>query len=181
MNKNNLGGGKMDGIKRRKEIIKDLINSEEPIKGSILAKKYSVSRQVIVQDIALLRAQGSSILSTSEGYMMYTIKENTIKRVLPIKHSIEEIEDELMTIVDLGGNILNVIVSHSVYGEISIDMMLNSRKNVQDFMDKINKKDFVPLMKLTKGVHYHTIEADREDILNEIEEELRKKGYLIYE
>lgn len=171
----------MDGKIRRDSIYNDLLNSEGPIKGSQLAKEYDVSRQVIVQDIALLRAQGKSILSTSEGYMVYNIKENTFKKVFPIKHNNEDIEDELTTIVDLGGNILNVIVTHPVYGEISIDMMINSRKNVEDFIKKIRSEDFVPLMSLTNGEHYHTVEADNEDVLNEIEKELLKKGYLIYE
>jgi transcriptional regulator of NAD metabolism len=169
----------MDGKKRREDIINELVKSEEPIKGSLLAKMFNVSRQVIVQDIALLRAQGKSILSTSEGYMVYKIKENTIKRVFAINHSIEDIEDELKTIVDLGGNVLNVIVSHSLYGEINIDMMINSRKKVSDFMNKVNKKDFVPLMRLTNGEHYHTIEAESEEVLNEIQDKLKNKGYLI--
>lgn len=169
----------MEGTTRRENIFCELSNSTEPIKGAFLAKKYMVSRQVIVQDIALLRAQGKSIISTSEGYMVYKIKEDTVKRVYSIKHTNDDIEDELTTIVDLGGNILNVIVSHPIYGEISIDMMIDSRKKVEDFINRIQNDDFVPLMTLTKGNHYHTVEAYDIKILDEIERALLEKGYLI--
>ncbi|PKM49462.1 MAG: transcription repressor NadR [Firmicutes bacterium HGW-Firmicutes-7] len=169
----------MQGKERRNTIAKEIFSQEDPVTGTSLAKKYGVSRQVIVQDIALLRAQGINIVSTAEGYRKSIVKEETFKRAFSVKHSINEIEDELNLIVDSGGNIINVIVSHPIYGEISVDMMINSRRNVAKFMNKLEQKDFVPLMNLTGGEHIHVVEVDDEEILDEIERELTKKGYLI--
>lgn len=169
----------MEGKERRQGIIKDLTENKAPITGTSLAKKYNVSRQVIVQDIALIRAQGMNILSTGEGYIVSQTNENTVKRALTVKHTMKDIEDELNTIVDNGGNVLNVIVSHPVYGEIEVDMMVNSRKGVKRFMDSMKEKDFVPLMHLTGGEHLHVIEAEDEETLDDIENELFKKGYLV--
>ena len=53
----------MDGNKRRQAIIDILKNSLQPVSGTYLAKTLQVSRQVIVQDIALLRAGDYDIYS----------------------------------------------------------------------------------------------------------------------
>lgn len=169
----------MEGKERRDAIINDLMERMKPVTGTALAKKYGVSRQVVVQDIALIRAQGMHIISTGEGYLISKVNEETIKRAITVKHAMNEIEDELNTIVDFGGNVLNVIVSHPVYGEIEVDMMINSRKSVKNFIKKMNSEDFVPLMHLTGGEHLHIIEADDEETLDDIENELDKKGYLV--
>lgn len=169
----------MEGKERRDAIGKELFSQKDPVTGTALAKKYGVSRQVIVQDIALLRAQGVNIVSTAEGYMPSIVKAETIKRAFSVKHSVNEIEDELNTIVDGGGNVINVIVCHPIYGEISVDMMVSSRRNVAKFMKKLENKDFVPLMNLTGGEHIHIVEAHDEETLDEIERELIKKRYLI--
>lgn len=169
----------MNGLTRRNGLLEQLKKREEPITGSTLSKIYEVSRQIIVQDIALLRAQGHKIISTADGYMSYKIKEGTCKRVYCVTHPEEAIEEELLIIVDNGGNLLNTIVSHSIYGEISIDLHLGSRRQVSDFIAKVKSTEFVPLMTLTGGAHYHTVEADTEAILNDIEEELDRKGYIV--
>jgi len=169
----------LEGKARRDAIVKELFHQKDPVTGTSLAKKYGVSRQVIVQDIALLRAQGVNVVSTAEGYMPSIVKEETFKRAFSVKHSISQIEDELNTIVDIGGNVMNVIVSHPIYGEISVDMMISSRRSVAKFMEKLKDKDFVPLMNLTGGDHIHIIEAEDDETLDEIERELSIKGYLI--
>jgi transcriptional regulator of NAD metabolism len=163
---------------RRKRIVKLLEQSNGPITGTELALACQVSRQVIVQDIALLKAQGVHVISTSEGYMIYTVDQSTYKRVVAVSHDRSDIEDELSTIIDLGGEVLDVIVTHPVYGEISANIMLKSRKNLQAFMKKLKDEGFVPLLQLTQGIHYHTIQASDEMILDEIEEALSEKGYL---
>lgn len=168
----------MDGKERREGLISCLQKASSPITGTHFAKQFGVSRQVIVQDVALLRAQGKQVISTSEGYLLYNIKTHTFKRVIPVKHDENQIEDELTTIIDLGGTILNAIVVHPVYGQISVDMMLDSRISIYKFMDKLEQNDFVPLMTLTEGEHYHTIEATSEDVLDHIENALKTKGYL---
>lgn len=169
----------MDGAARREALLEVLNEANEPLTGSELSKRFDVSRQVIVQDVALLRAQGATIISTAGGYLIYTIKDDTCKRVFCVNHPEEAIKDELFVIVDNGGHLLNTIVDHAIYGEISVDLHLGSRRQVYDFMSKTDYNGFKPLMSLTTGAHYHTVEADSEAILDDIENELREKGYLV--
>lgn len=55
----------MEGEKRREQLIALLKQADIPVSGTDLAKRLGVSRQVIVQDIALLRAVNKNILSTN--------------------------------------------------------------------------------------------------------------------
>lgn len=167
----------MTGAKRREAIMEMIKNSNVPVSGSALAKKYEVSRQVIVQDIALIRAAGHDIISTHRGYVLET--RPTVKRIFKVIHTEEQLEDELQTIVDLGGTIVNVMVHHRVYGEMTAPLHIRSRKQVQDFVEDIRSGKSSPLMNITSQYHYHEVEADSEEILDQIEEELDKKGYLI--
>ena len=96
-----------------------------------------------------------------------------------VKHTNDLIEDELCTIVDHGGKVLDVIVMHDIYGEIRTDLIISNRKDVYDFVKKVNEKQTVPLKELTDGTHLHTVEADSENVLDNIEVALREKGYLI--
>lgn len=169
----------MEGLERRGKLIEILKANEEPMSGTGLAKLLGVSRQVIVQDIALLRAVNKNILSTTKGYILYYQEKQKVNRCFLVKHTTEQIEDELCTIVDSGGKILNVIVSHDIYGEISTDLIISTRQDVYDFVDKIKAKKTVPLKELTDGIHLHTVEADSEQVLDQIEESLRSKKYLI--
>lgn len=171
----------LDGTERREQILDKLNASSGPLTGTVLSKIFDVSRQIIVQDVALLRAQGHKIISTADGYLTYKIKDDTFKRVFCVTHPVEAIEEELLIVVDNGGHLLNTIVDHSIYGEITVDLHLGSRRQVFNFMSKTNDNDFVPLMSLTHGAHYHTVEADSEAILDDIETELREKGYLVEE
>lgn len=172
----------MDGERRREIILEMLCTGSEPLSGTALAKKLGVSRQVIVQDIALLRATNKNILSTNKGYVMYGKQEGVLnyKKVLAVKHNDGQMREELYTIVDAGAKVLDVIIEHEVYGQLSADLLINSRKDVDEFMEKILSDTAKPLKELTGDVHYHTIEADREEILAEVEEQLREKGYLNY-
>ena len=96
-----------------------------------------------------------------------------------MKHTTDEIQDELCTIVDLGGKVLDVIVSHHIYGEIKADLIINNRQDVYDFVHKVKDNNTIPLKELTDNIHLHTIEADTEEILDKIEEKLKQKGYLL--
>lgn len=167
----------MDGTVRREHILQDLQKSQSAIKGSSLAKAYGVSRQVIVQDIALIRALGAAVVSTSEGYVIYAVDQNSYKRVYCVNHENDDLEEELLIFVDNGGRVLNTIIEHVIYGEIVVDMHLNSRRQVKAFIQKTGQEDFTPLMALTNGNHYHTIEADSEQILDDIETELKARGW----
>lgn len=169
----------MKGSERRELILRELNRTDGPVTGTSLAKQFKVSRQVIVSDIALIRAQGLEIIATADGYMTYRVKEDTYKRVYCVQHPNEAIEDELLLIVDNGGHLLNTIVTHAIYGEIVVNMHISSRRQVTDFLARTRSNDFVPLMSLTHGAHYHTVEADSESVLDEIEAELDKLGYLV--
>lgn len=169
----------MEGNERREKIIEILNTTKEPISGTALAKKLGVSRQVIVQDIALLRAVNKNILSTTKGYLLYYQEKEKVNRCFLVKHTTDQIEDELCTIVDNGGKILDVIVAHEIYGEIAADLIISTRQDVYDFVEKVKSKKTVPLKELTDGVHLHTVEADSEEVLDRIEEALKNKNYLI--
>lgn len=171
----------MTGEERRKKIIEILQESDEPVSGTELAKRLNVSRQVIVQDIALLRAVNRNIISTTKGYVLYYQEVQKVNRCFLVRHSDEEIEDELCTIVDNGGKVLDVIVMHDIYGEISTGLIMKNRKDVYDFVEKLKSHGTIPLKELTGGVHLHTVEADSEAILDSIETKLREKKYLVEE
>jgi len=174
------GGFVVDSNKRREEILKVIQKSKEPIKGSQLAKLFSVSRQVIVQDIAILRAAGAEIIATPNGYITPSsfITEKH-RRIIACKHSEEGTEEELMTIVNLGGTAVDVIVEHEIYGEFKAELMLASPADVKNFIGKIKKQGVKLLSSLKGGIHLHTIEAPTPEILDKIEEALDSKGYLL--
>lgn len=167
----------MSGEDRRKGILEDISASDKPLSATKLANAYGVSRQVIVQDIALLRAAGSDIISTARGYWISS--DSRVTKVIYVTHSDEEMEDELNTIVDMGGKVIDVFVEHSVYGNIRADLMLASRRDVKKFMTDIRNGVAKPLKNLTGGAHYHTVEASNEEVLELIQEELKGKNYLI--
>ena len=169
----------MNGEGRRTKIIEILQNREEAVSGAELAKMLNVSRQVIVQDIALLRAVNRNIISTTKGYVLYVKEVQKVNRCFLVKHSDDEIEDELCTIVDNGGKVMDVIVMHDIYGEISTGLIIKNRQEVYDFVEKLKSHKTIPLKDLTGGVHLHTVEADSEAILDSIEKRLREKNYLI--
>ena len=169
----------MEGNERRAKLIELLTESQEPLSGNELARLLGVSRQVIVQDIALLRATNKNILSTNKGYLMYVVEPKKVNRCFLVKHTTEQIEDELCAIVDNGGRVLDVIVMHDIYGQIQTDLVIKNRQDVYDFVAKIKSKKTTPLKELTDGIHLHTVEADSEEILDRIENVLMGKNYLL--
>lgn len=173
----------MNAWDRREKILEKLNNSIKPVKGTELSKKFNVSRQVIVQDIALLRARGKDILATPQGYIIpKAYKEDKLIKKIVCKHEgYDEIEDELKTIIDLGGKIVDVIVEHPLYGEIKSPLEISSRLDLQEFMDNIRKTKAEPLSSLTEGIHIHTIEVDDEESFVRIKDALMGKKYLINE
>ena len=167
----------MTGSDRRQEILKNIKESDRPVSGSKLAKDYDVSRQVIVQDIALLRASGYDIISTNRGYVLEG--QTCAERVFKVRHTDEQLETELCTIVDLGGQVKNVMVNHKVYGHIEAELGITSRRKVKEFLADIESGKSTPLKNITSDYHYHTVTADSEETLDLIEEELRKLGFLV--
>ncbi|MBR3339774.1 MAG: transcription repressor NadR [Lachnospiraceae bacterium] len=112
----------MNGEKRREQLVQILSKSESPVAGRVLSESLKVSRQVIVQDIALLRANGMQIFSTSRGY--YLQSTESLSRVFKVRHTEEEVEEELNLIVDLGGRVEDVFVYHKVYNVVRADLHL---------------------------------------------------------
>ena len=129
-----------------------------------------------MQDIALLRTQGYPIISTARGYLLDEPKQAV--RIFKVCHTNEQVEDELTTIVDLGGCVANVMVNHRVYGKLDAPLNIKSRRDVQNFMDDLKTGKSTPLLNVTSGYHFHKISAESEEVLDEIEEALKKKGYL---
>ena len=161
----------MTGEERRKQIILLLRQSALPLSGGVLGSKTGVSRQIIVQDMALLRAEGYEIIATARGYML----DEPVQTIRVIKscHTNEQTEEELTSIVDLGGSVVDITVEHDIYGEIRADLMLSCRREVEEFCRQLENSRSGPLNIMGGGIHYHTIEADTEEILEKIGEELR--------
>lgn len=166
----------MKAEKRRKEIIAFLMAEQKPVSGSTLAQQFGVSRQIIVQDISVLKASGYEILSTHNGYIVYDtpLKE----RVFKVQHTTEQTEDELTCIVDLGGTIADVFVWHKAYGRVVAKLGIASRMHVKQFIDSVRSGKSTELMNITGGYHYHTVRAESEQVLDQIEEALREREYL---
>ena len=167
----------MKVTERRKAIVNLLLSANSPVSGSELAQKFDISRQIIVQDIGWLRAAGHQILSTTKGYLLQN--SPACSCVLKVRHTDEQIEDELQSIVDLGGTVVDVSIYHDVYGYLKAPLYVASRHQVQEFLESLKKRKANPLKNLTADVHCHTIEAANTSVLALIEQALMKKGYLI--
>ena len=167
---------KMKAEQRRKEIAQRLLSSEVPVSGGQLSSEFSVSRQIIVQDIAVLKASGFEILSTHNGYIL---KRSPLKeRVFKLHHTTEQTEDELNVIVDNGGTVVDVFVWHKVYGKVSAPLNIFSRLHVKQFIEGVRTGKSTELMAITGGYHYHTVRAESEGVLNTIGALLADRGYI---
>jgi transcriptional regulator of NAD metabolism len=169
----------LEGDARREKLLNILSDSPQPVSGSRLSKMLGVSRQVIVQDIALLRAVDKNILATTRGYILYTNKTTACHRSYCVNHDANAIADELNTIIDNGGKVLDIIIEHDVYGQISANLVLETRKDVDNFCRLLKASKAKPLNIVADGIHYHTVEASSEVILDNIERALAEKGYLV--
>ena len=171
----------MTGEERRNHILQMLKEQASPLSGTALANEFHVSRQVIVQDIALMRAESHDILSTNRGYIYR--REDHIPsqpmRVFFVRHTGEQVLEEFMTIIDLGGKILDVVVEHEIYGQIRVDLLIENSQDAREFYEKMNHSKDLPLMALTGDCHYHTVAAPSEKLLDLIKQELDNKGYLL--
>ena len=165
---------------RRSRIVELLSQKKGAVNGTELAQTLSVSRQVIVQDIALLRACGVEIIATPQGYILVPATTSlNYRKTIACRHDKNNIKEELTTIVDEGGMVRDVIIEHAIYGQICGNIMISSRREIEEFMKKIEADDAKPLSDLTLGVHLHTIECKNEETMNRIEQELDKKGLLL--
>ncbi|MCI2173370.1 MAG: transcription repressor NadR [Atopobiaceae bacterium] len=171
----------MGGAERRQAILDSLseAGTGSALSGRELAGRFGVSRQVVVQDIALMREAGTPIVATSRGYVLERRRESDRpRRTVKVRHSIDQIGDELCAIVDRGGRVLDVTVNHRAYGFVSAPLDIANRRDVRRFVDDISSGVSSPLMTLTSGYHFHLIEANTEDELDEIEAALDELGFL---
>lgn len=175
---------KIPGNERRSVILNWLKEADEPLKGSEIAQRTNVSRQVIVQDISLLKAQNEPILATSQGYV-YVMQDKeelpVYKRIIASSHGPEATEEELNLIVDHGVTVRDVIIEHPVYGELTASIMVSNRKEVKDFIKKIEDRNAAYLSQLTEGLHLHTLAADRQEKIDEACAALKVEGFLVDE
>ncbi|MEG0377258.1 MAG: transcription repressor NadR [Eubacterium sp.] len=169
----------LDGVQRRAAIVDLLKNAKQPLSGTAIGRIFNVSRQVIVQDIALLRVSVPGILSTHRGYLM--TQPTYFVRVLKVCHQTEEIENELNMIVDAGGRVIDVFVHHPLYGKLKAELRIFSRLDVKKFVAQVKSEGIHPLNLITGGDHYHTIEANSEEILDTIEKMLLDADLLLDE
>lgn len=170
----------MNSYERRENIESILKNNTEPITASALAKKFAVSRQIIVGDIALMRAAGLEISATPRGYVLNS-KSEISEDIFTIAccHDEENLAKELYVVVDNGGTIMNVTVEHPVYGEISGELRISTRYEADMFLEKIKNNEAQPLMILTGGIHLHTIKCKDEQTRNRIIEALKKDNIIL--
>lgn len=175
-------GVKLSGEQRREQLLNWLKEASAPITGTELAKKAFVSRQIIVQDISLLKARNEPIVATSQGYMYLhssaTVKK-TYEKKIACSHLPEEAEDELNTIVDFGVTVKDVIIEHPVYGDLTAAIHVSTRKEVSDFIKKVKSTNASYLSELTGGIHLHTIVSNDESKLHEAANALKKAGILV--
>ena len=167
------------GDARREKILEALRDAEGPLSGGALAEASGVSRQVVVTDIALLRTRGEKIVSTNRGYVLAA--EGTAarpRRLFKCRHTAEQTADELTCIVDLGGRVEDVFVNHRVYGVVSSELGISSRRDVERFMAELASGVSAPLMEVTSGYHFHHVSAEGDEVLDEIESALASRGYL---
>lgn len=170
----------MKGEARREKIRGLLEKKEIPTTGGELASILGVSRQVIVQDVALLRAEGQEIMATPQGYLLAGKEAGPLyQRTYAVSHTADELEQELNLIVDCGGRVVDVTVEHPLYGELKGFLMLASRQEVQNFLARLGDTGAAPLSLLTSGVHLHTVEALSVEVLDRIQQGLAELGYLV--
>ena len=166
----------MNTAERRGEILKILHNADAPVAARELAGKFGVSRQVIVQDLAVIRASTPGILSTTKGYVIQ--QDSSCSREFKVRHSQDKAAEELNLIVDCGGHVKNISISHRVYGRVSAEMDIRSRQDVSEFIQALQNSRSTVLSSATSGYHYHLIEASSEERLDLIRNQLEKAGFL---
>jgi transcriptional regulator of NAD metabolism len=164
---------------RRRRIVAWMRTHGGPIRGGELAKHFRVSRQSLVQDVAILRAGGEDIVATPRGYLLPESAGRGHRAILACRHAPERTEEELQILVDHGVKILDVIVEHPLYGELRGSLMIESRADLQDFLAHVSTSHALLLSSLTGGVHLHTIEASRPEMISRAKARLRARGFLL--
>lgn len=166
-----------DGEARREAILARLAGAAGPVSAAVLAGELGVSRQIIVGDVALLRAAGQPITATPRGYI--SGRRPGVEGTLACVHPPEGMGEELLAIVDQGCEVVDVIVEHPLYGQLTGELGLRSRYDVEQFLERCRHTDAHPLSLLTEGVHLHTVRGEDAAALERAREAVRALGYLV--
>lgn len=167
----------MTAAERRQAILTALQEANLPLSATFLAGKLSVSRQIIVGDVALLRAAGESVIATPRGYVLGGAAGG--RYTIACCHASEDMQRELELMVDHGCTVEDVVVEHSVYGQLAGRLDLSSRYDVDEFIRKVSASDAKPLAALTGGIHLHTLRCPSEDAYHSLLNALRREGFLL--
>ena len=184
---------------RRASLLDALRSADAPVSGGQLANTLNVSRQIIVQDIALLREAGANIVATTKGYVLadaaqtaaqnatQTMAQNAEQpaavldepaRTFKLHHEVEQTREELQTIIALGGRVHNVSISHRAYGRITAPLEIADQADIERFINDIESGKSSPLSTATSGYHYHLVSAPSDETLEAIGRALADKGFL---
>ncbi len=167
----------MQTVERREKIKQLIRESETPISATTLAKQCHVSRQIVVGDVALLRAAQENIIATPRGYL-YQKEESKNRYVVACMHDAQNTQEELNIIVDCGAEVENVIVSHPIYGELVGALHIQNRLDVQQFIERCKDSQAQNLSSISNGMHLHTIVCKDETQYETIVDKLKQAGYL---
>ena len=168
----------MNGEQRRQIIIDRLKTSTQPISATAFANDLGVTRQIIVADVALLRAAGYHIKAEHKGYVLDN-QQDGITKLVVVKHGKHDVFNEFCAIVDNGAKVLDVVVDHPVYGKLSAELNIASRYDANCFVEKMDAEGANPLSLLTEGIHLHTIIVKDEQTFERIKSQLNNLGILI--
>ena len=168
----------MDNHARRNKILEIIKNSESPVSATSLSKEMGVSRQIIVGDVALIRAEGHEIISTPRGYVAASA-EKSVRRRNAVNHSAAETQTELYILVDEGCTVEDVIVEHPIYGQLIGELRISSRYDVDEFIRISKEENATPLSALTEGIHLHTVSANSDEQIDRAIEKLKEQGILL--
>lgn len=169
----------MNASKRRETIIDILLKKNTAVKGVELAEQFNVTRQIIVKDIAILRAKGNNIIATPDGYMFNDDSGNRVRSIIAVNHNKNEMIKELEIVIKYGGVIEDVIVEHPLYGEIRGLLMIKNLNDLYRFEDSFKASNSIPLSALTNGIHLHTISTDTKENMDLIKQELNEKDLIL--
>lgn len=166
---------KKDSENRRNKVKNDLYNRQHS--ASALAKKYHVSRQTIVGDIALLRAQGEPIIATVNGYH-YQKSNSLYQGIIVCQHSRQRTRSELEIIVAAQSQVLDVVVDHPLYGQLIGTLGLMTTSDIEHFMEQLTNDQAKLLSSLTNGIHLHHLACPDELTFIQIKQQLQQAGIL---
>lgn len=143
----------MTGNERRSILLKKLANSTQAIPARVFAETFNVSRQIIVGDVAILRAEGHPIVATNKGYLIKTDGSDHIKKYIAVTHPQEKTRAELEIFIKHHIIVESVTVEHPVYGEITGYLNIRTQADIDEFLKQAPEL----LSTLTQGIHLHTI------------------------